>query len=108
MKNDLEQLQHQTEDKDSKYKEEISLWKNKIEESQQKSESMKDELHQIKAQHDELVAALKDLGVKVKNICNFLWNRLVIFGPLTYTLNFFLSHDFKRVGIWALDGVHCN
>merc|ERR1719343_1431011 len=25
---------------------------------------MKEELHQIKAQHDELVAALKDLGVK--------------------------------------------
>ena len=73
MKNDLEQLQHQTEDKDSKYKEEISLWKNKIEESQQKSESMKEELHQIKAQHDELVAALRDLGVKVifENIWNF-------------------------------------
>ena len=90
MKNDLEQLQHQTEDKDSKYKEEISLWKNKIEESQQKSESMKDELHQIKAQHDELVAALKDLGVKVKKM-EFLRDRLVIFGTLTFLPKFIIT-----------------
>ena len=91
MKNDLEQLQHQTEDKDSKYKEEISLWKNKIEESQQKSESMKEELHQIKAQHDELVAALKDLGVKVKNILNFCWSTDL----LTYTFDHVISNGFE-------------